>query len=156
MTPLGLFSSVSAIAKILFQETWCRDMQWEEILPHDIGSCWHVWITSLPLLAGIHIRCWMGTSNGHDIQIHAFCDASKRAYGAVLYVWSSTHEGVIVRLACCKNRLVPVKKITLPHLKAPRHACRSEATALLLPRDRLGHQGRYVMDWCYRSSELDT
>ena len=34
--PLGLFSPVSAIAKILFQDTWCRGMQWEEILPHDV------------------------------------------------------------------------------------------------------------------------
>jgi hypothetical protein len=32
--PLGLFSPVSAVGKILFQETWCRGMQWEEILPH--------------------------------------------------------------------------------------------------------------------------
>jgi hypothetical protein len=35
--PLGLFLPVSAAGKILFQETWCRGMQWEEILPHDIG-----------------------------------------------------------------------------------------------------------------------
>ena len=48
--PLGLFSSFYAIAKILFQETWCRGMQWEEILPHDIGALWHTWITSIPLL----------------------------------------------------------------------------------------------------------
>jgi hypothetical protein len=35
---LGLFSPVSAFAKILFQETWCRGMQWEEFLPHNIGD----------------------------------------------------------------------------------------------------------------------
>jgi len=115
--PLGLFSPVSAIAKILFQETWSRGMQWEEILPHDIGACWHAWITSLPLLADIDIPRWMGTSKGHDTQIRVFCDASERAYGAVLYVQSSTREGVIVRLACSKNRLAPVKKITLPRLE---------------------------------------
>ena len=84
--PLGLFSPVSVVEKILFQETWCRGMQWEEILPHDIGVRWHAWITSLPLLSGIHITRWMGTSNGHDIEIHVFCDASERAYRAVLYI----------------------------------------------------------------------
>jgi hypothetical protein len=115
--PLGLFSPVSAIAKILFQETWCRSMQWEEILPHDIGARWHAWTTSLPLLAAIDIPRWIGTSNCHDNQIHVFCDASERAYGAVLYVQSSTREGLIVRLACSRNRLVPVKKITLPRLE---------------------------------------
>jgi len=114
---LGLFSAFSAIAKILFQETWCRSMQLEEILPQDIGSLWHAWIISLPLLADIDIPRWMGTSNDHDTQIHVFCDASERAYGAVLYVRSSTREGVIVRLACSKIRLAQVKKITLPCLE---------------------------------------
>jgi len=92
-------------------------MQWEEILPHDIGARWHTWIISLPLLADIDIPRWMGTSNGHDTQIHVFCDASERAYGAVLYIRSSTREGVVVRLACSKNRLAPLKKITLPRLE---------------------------------------
>jgi hypothetical protein len=44
--PLGVFSPVSAMGKILFQETWCMGMQWEEILPHDIGARWYAWITS--------------------------------------------------------------------------------------------------------------
>ena len=92
-------------------------MQWEEILPHDIGARWHAWITSLPLLADVHVPRWMGTSNGHDTQTHVFCDASERAYGAVLYVRSSTREGITVRLACSKNRLASVKKITLPRLE---------------------------------------
>ena len=43
--------------------------------------------------------------------------ASQRAYGTVLYVRSSTREGVIVILACSKNRLAPVKKITVPRLE---------------------------------------
>jgi hypothetical protein len=58
-------------------------MQWAEILPHDTGARWHAWINSLPLLSDIDIPRLMGTSNGHDTQMHAFCDASERAYGAV-------------------------------------------------------------------------
>jgi len=53
---------------------------------------------------------------GHDTQIHVFCDASERAYGAVLYFQSPTREGVVVRQACSENRLYPVKKITIPRL----------------------------------------
>jgi len=83
-------------------------MQWDEILPHDNGSCWHAYITSLPLLADIDIPRSMGTSNGHDTQIHVFCEAFERAYGAVLYVQSFTREGVIVSLAYSKNTLIPV------------------------------------------------
>ena len=63
--PLGLFSPVSAIWKVLFQEAWCRGMQWEEMLPHDIGGSWHARVTLLPHLADIHTPRWMGT-NAHD------------------------------------------------------------------------------------------
>jgi hypothetical protein len=59
----------------------------------------------------------MGTSHGHDSQTHAFCDASETPYGAVLYVRSTTREGIIVRLSCSKNRLASVKKIALPRLE---------------------------------------
>jgi Pao retrotransposon peptidase. len=103
--------------KILFQETWCKGMQWEEILPHDIAAHWHAWITSLPHLLGIHIPRWMGTLNGHDTQTHVFCDTSERAYEVALYVRSTTREGIIVGLGCSTNRLVPVKKITLACLE---------------------------------------
>jgi len=92
-------------------------MQWEEILHHCIGARWHAWIISLPLLSRIHISCWMGISNGHDTQMHVFCDASERVYGAILYACSTTWDGIIVRLACSKNTLAQVKKITLPRLE---------------------------------------
>jgi hypothetical protein len=115
--PLGLFSPVSAVGKVLFQETWCRGMQWEEILPHDIGVCWHAWVNALPLLSSIHIPRWMGTSTGRESRINVFCDASEKAYGAALYVRSVSREGIAVRLACSKNRLAPVKKVTLPRLE---------------------------------------
>jgi hypothetical protein len=103
--PVGLFSPVSAIGKILFQETWCRGLQWEGFLFHDIGARWHAWINSLPLLSSIHIPRRMKTSNGRDTQMHVFCDASETAYGAVLYARSTTREGISVRLACSKNLL---------------------------------------------------
>jgi hypothetical protein len=108
--PLGLFSPVSVIGKILFQETWCRGLKWDEILSHDIGAFWQAWITSLPHLSDIHVSRWVGTSDGHGTQTHVFCDASERAYGAVLYVRSTTRKGIVLRLACSKNRLAPVKK----------------------------------------------
>ena len=45
-----------------------------------------------------------------------FCDASERAYVAALYVRSCMVDRNVVRLACSKNRLAPVK-VTLPRLE---------------------------------------
>jgi len=49
--------------------------------------------------------------------LHVFCDASEKAYGAALYIRSTSREDITVRLDCSKNRLAPVKKVTLPRLE---------------------------------------
>jgi hypothetical protein len=51
-----------------------------------------------------------------SFQVHVFCDASERAYGANLYIHTSKDETMIC-LACSKNRLSSVKRITLPRLE---------------------------------------
>jgi len=42
--PLGLYSPVSVVRKLLFQDTWCRGIDWNELLPSDLGVRWHAWI----------------------------------------------------------------------------------------------------------------
>ncbi|KAJ4430558.1 hypothetical protein ANN_19146 [Periplaneta americana] len=114
---LGLLTPISITGKLLFQDTWCRGMEWDELLPHDLGTRWHMWISSLSELSQIRIPRWIGTSERYIHQLHVFCDASERAYGAVIYVRSTKDDCVSVSLACSKNRLAPVKKVTLPRLE---------------------------------------
>jgi hypothetical protein len=115
--PLGLLSPVSLIAKTLFQDTWSRGMEWDEILPPDLGTRWHRWVATLPSSSDILIPQWVGTSDKDSYEIHVFCDASERAYGAVFYVRTPTFNNHSVRLLCSKNRLAPVKRVTLPRLE---------------------------------------
>jgi hypothetical protein len=49
-------------------------------------------------------------------QTHVLYDASARAYGAALYIRSAKKDDTLVGLACSKNRLAPVKRVTLPRL----------------------------------------
>ncbi|KAJ4437633.1 hypothetical protein ANN_17778 [Periplaneta americana] len=109
---LGLLTPISITGKLLFQGTWCRGMAWDELLPHDLGTHWHMWISSLSELSQIRIPRWIGTSERYIHQLHVLCDASERAYGAVIYVRSTKDDCVSVSLACSKNRLAPVKKAT--------------------------------------------
>jgi hypothetical protein len=64
----------------------------------------------------MHIPRWLATSSG-SFQVHVSCDASERAYGAALYVHSTEGDKTLIRLACSRNRLAPVKRITLPRLE---------------------------------------
>nr|XP_042896043.1 uncharacterized protein LOC122268974 [Parasteatoda tepidariorum] len=46
-----------------------------------------------------------------------FCDASERAYGAVLYIVTSHNNQSSIHLVCSRNRLAPIKKVSLPRLE---------------------------------------
>jgi hypothetical protein len=92
-------------------------VEWDELLPDDLGTRWRNWVTFLPHLLDIHIPRWTGTTHKDHLQIHVFCDASERAYGAVLYIRSTHGTGTWVRVVCSKSRLAPLKKATLPRLE---------------------------------------
>ena len=114
--PLGLYSPVSVVGKLLFQDTWCRGIDWNRILPSDLETQWHAWVSTLTSLSQLHIPRWLATSNG-NFQVHVFCDASEKAYGAALYIRLIEGDKTLTRLACSKNRLAPVKRTTLPRLE---------------------------------------
>ncbi|XP_071041466.1 uncharacterized protein [Parasteatoda tepidariorum] len=114
--PLGIFSPSTVVGKILFQDTWLCGIEWDELLPPSIASRWSKWIIDLPHLNDIRIPRWIGISSA-DVTIHVFCDASERAYGTVLYVRFTEDTKFHVRMVCSRNRLSPLKRITLPRLE---------------------------------------
>jgi hypothetical protein len=116
--PLGFFTPVWILGKIIFQDTWFRRLGWDEILPVDLARRWHSWTSKLPSLRSSLIPRWLGISLAtKDWAIHVFCDASERAYGAVLYVCSSSSTTRTVQLVLSKSRLAPIKKVQLPRLE---------------------------------------
>jgi len=114
---LGLLSPVSVVGKCLFQDTWCTGLAWDELLPSDLGALWNTWVSTLPHLAHLRVPRWVEIVDRSHSQVHVFCDASQRAYGAALYIRSCMVDNSVVHLACSKNRLAPVKTVTLPQLE---------------------------------------
>jgi len=115
--PLGLLSPVLITGKLIFQDSWCRGVEWDELLPDDLGTRRRNWVILLHHLLDIHIPRWTGTTHKGDSQIHVFSDASERAYGAVLYIRSTRETEPQVRIVCSKKRLAPLKRVTLPRLE---------------------------------------
>jgi len=115
--PFGLISPVSVVGKLLFQDTWCTGLAWDVLLPSDLGALWNTWVSTLPHLAHLRVPRWVGIIDRNQSQVHVFCDASERAYGAALYIRSCLVDNSVVHLACSKNRLAPFKKVTLPRLE---------------------------------------
>ena len=86
-------------------------------MPSDLGALWNTWVSTLPHLSHLRVPRWVGIVDRSHFQVHIFCDASERAYGASLYIRSCTVDNIVVHLACTKNRLAPVKEVTLPRLE---------------------------------------
>ncbi|GFX23517.1 uncharacterized protein TNCV_3769911 [Trichonephila clavipes] len=54
----------------------------------------------------------MGIDQNSDI-LHGFCDASTKAYAAVVYLKSKQE----IHLVSAKTRVVPIKQLTIPRLE---------------------------------------
>ena len=53
-----------------------------------------------------------------DLELHRFCDASQKAYGACVYIRSISSNGKVnVSLLCSRGRVAPIKKATIPRLE---------------------------------------
>jgi hypothetical protein len=115
--PLGPMLPVLITGKLIFQDSWCRGVEWDELLPEDLGIRWRNWLKLLPHLLNIHIPRWVGTTGKDDCQIHVFCDTSERTYGTALYIHSTHGTETTVRIVCSKNRLAPLKRVTIPRLE---------------------------------------
>jgi hypothetical protein len=47
--PMGLMSPVLITGKQIFQDSWCRGVGWDELLPDDLVTRWRNWVTLLPI-----------------------------------------------------------------------------------------------------------
>ncbi|GFW33015.1 integrase catalytic domain-containing protein [Trichonephila clavipes] len=116
--PLGLLGPVITKAKIFMQQLWTLQIDWSERLPEKEASEWKEFVRSLVALNGINIERCIVIPNAEVIELHGFCDASERAYGAAIYARSINPDGEIkVKLVASKSRVSPVKQVTMPRLE---------------------------------------
>ncbi|XP_011858695.1 PREDICTED: uncharacterized protein LOC105556222 [Vollenhovia emeryi] len=85
--PLGLICPVMICPKLLLQQTWISRAKWDEELSEEIQKEFKSWLNNLSSLKELKIPRWAFCSSdpGAEISFHVFCDASKKAYAAVMY-----------------------------------------------------------------------
>ncbi|XP_018397776.1 PREDICTED: uncharacterized protein LOC108775824 [Cyphomyrmex costatus] len=117
--PLGLIGPVITSAKLLMQQLWQLRIDWDASLPAAVHTEWLQFERSLQDLHGLRVpRSVMEDYPYGVAQIHGFCDASTRAYGACLYIRIKDARGRhSSRLLCSKSRVAPVKCTSLPRLE---------------------------------------
>jgi hypothetical protein len=116
---IGLISPIVVRAKIILQNLWSLNLDWDDQVPPSIENLWSQFLTDLRHLPNLQIpRKVIISSPAVVIELHGFCDASIQAYGACVYIRSiDQHNNINVHLLCAKSRVAPLKPISLPRLE---------------------------------------
>ncbi|GFV75014.1 integrase catalytic domain-containing protein [Trichonephila clavipes] len=117
--PLGLISPFTVRMKCFLQDLWKEEIQWDDPLPTHIEKEWRKWCEEQPHLRNLKIPRLVldSTLLEDDVELHSFCDASKKAYGAAIYLTTKSRNGISVKLVTSKSRVAPLNCVTLPRLE---------------------------------------
>ncbi|XP_062700059.1 uncharacterized protein LOC134284795 [Aedes albopictus] len=123
---IGLLGAVIVSAKIFVQTLWKQKVSWDQPLQDDLRAQWIDFRTSLSRLETLQIPRWVAfRKDCVSLELHGFCDASTKAYGACMYVRCTHFDGTITsNLLVAKSRVAPLselgkkrKQLTIPRLE---------------------------------------
>ena len=119
---MGILSPIVIRFKILFQELCAWKQEWDQTLAGDLLHKWNTLISQLQCSPTMSLpRClWSGVSGdkyGSTCTLHGFCDASKHACAAVIYLVIQTQTCPVIRFVVSKTRVSPLKSQTIPRLE---------------------------------------
>lgn len=117
--PLGILSPLVVKLKILYQELWRLDIGWDEQVPGQIFEKWIIWLNEAKSIQQVRIpRCYFPVVCQYtNIQLHTFCDAGENAYCAMTFIRAEINGQAFVALIQAKNRVAPMKMLTIPRLE---------------------------------------
>lgn len=115
--PLGWISPVIINTKLLIQELWTLQVDWDTILTEKIKDKWEQLRLSLEDLNLIRVPRWLGTFSESYVELHGFSDASLKAYAAVIYARVVHNGEITVNLLLSKTKVAPFKQCSLPRLE---------------------------------------
>ncbi|GFX86597.1 integrase catalytic domain-containing protein [Trichonephila clavipes] len=91
--PLGLLGPIITWAKIFMQRLWLLELGWSDELPFKEQKEWRRFIDSLKVVNNISIDRCIVIHRAESIELHAFSDASEKAYGSSIYLKSISALG---------------------------------------------------------------
>ena len=153
--PLGVISPITVRFKLLFQQMCEIKTDWDDPLTGELLTEWESLASDLQRSKPILLpRCYTGVESApiKSYSLQGFCDASQRAYAAIVYLRVESEAGIYTQFLCSKTRVAPVKKLTIPRLEL--------LSALLLARlvnttrTALEHEINLGDSICYTDSQV--
>ena len=117
---LGWIAPAVLMMKILFQALWKTGQDWDDKVPPDLADQHTQWRRELPLLKERTLpRCYRRPHHSPlTTELHAFADASTKAFGAVVYCRTTyrDHPPLII-LVTSKTKVAKINPPTVPRLE---------------------------------------
>ena len=117
---IGFVSPSVVIPKILLQTVCKLKLAWNAEVPDEVKRTFFEWFNEVQYLANLKIPRWIRPdikTNCKNDSLHLFCDASQEAYAAVIFLRTETTTDTCVTLIQCKNRVAPIKTMSIPRLE---------------------------------------
>lgn len=117
---LGWLAPAVVTAKMIMQDLWRSGAQWDDQPPATLLDQWESYYAALPDLNAIQVPRWLGLLKWKrdSAEIHGFCNASQRAFAAVIYLRTKvTTEDTRSRLVAAKTKVAPLKPVSIPRLE---------------------------------------
>ncbi|XP_033361548.1 uncharacterized protein LOC117239823 [Bombus vosnesenskii] len=103
---------------MLLQRIWSSKIDWDESLPIELHTEWERYYAQLPLLNNVRFPRKAIIESAMEIELHGFCDASEKVYGACIYLRTlNTNGRVWTQLLTAKSKVAPLKCQTIPRLE---------------------------------------
>lgn len=140
--PIGYLSPTILLAKVIIQDLWRSNIDWDEEIRDDhenglkLATTWNSFRKELPNVEKISIPRWIGTNATSHKQLHGFADASQYAYGVAFYIRVENNDNIVQsHLVFSKTRVAPIRTATIPKLEL----CSAYLLAELLEDVRNAH-----------------
>ena len=117
--PNGLISPISIQAKMILQLVHKENLDLDDTVSDSLKKTWTSFIACLKERSTIRVPRFIDLVVTVDtsLQIHGFCDASKLAYCAAVYIRRESSLEVKVNLLTSKTKVAPIKEVSVPRLE---------------------------------------
>lgn len=118
--PLGFLSPYILAAKLLIQEMWVCQVDWDSPIDGRMKNDMEKWLEDLCQLSELKIpRCLSyPLSKSSVFSLHIFTDASEEAYAALVYVRSRSMDNrTSCQLVASKSKVAPLTAMSIPRLE---------------------------------------
>ncbi|GFY61476.1 integrase catalytic domain-containing protein [Trichonephila inaurata madagascariensis] len=109
--PLGITGPVLLLPKLWLQSLWKSQIGWDQEVYIKTRQDFLKWLKKLEYLKHVKVPKWLHWDSGFQhISLHFFCDASKLAYSAVVFLRLDIGSPVNIQLVQSKTRIAPCGK----------------------------------------------